>query len=416
MTAFSNFIAEELKKRDEHSLLRSRRAFEYVSSTELVYNGNHYRNYSSNDYLGLASSFCLTEFNKWQDTRLGITGNNCSSGSMASPLVTGFSYQHKALIDDLLNYVDAPDDYSAVLFSSGYAANNGVINALFKDKDKDNSSQLFQDKLNHASLIDAGTKLQAAGHLTQKRFNHNNVEHLTKLLNTKSGPLQKRLLATEGVFSMDGDRAPLIEISKIARQTNTLLMVDDAHGFGISSHSLHTSGITLSDVDIYVVTFGKSLGAQGAAVIAKNDICQYLENFCKDYIYSTHLSPLQCAAVQFNLHKLNDADRQQKLQQNIKLFKNLAAKYGLPVLDSDTAIQPIVVGDEEHALKMTEQLKQHGIWLTAIRTPTVAKGKSRLRVTITSDHKSNDISGLVDCLVKVFSLPKTSTGEVGHSD
>ncbi|GAB2992530.1 aminotransferase class I/II-fold pyridoxal phosphate-dependent enzyme [Psychrosphaera aestuarii] len=414
MTAFSNFIAEELKMRDENSLLRSRRAFEYVSSTELVYNGNHYRNYSSNDYLGLASSFCLTEFNKWQDTRLGITGKNCSSGSMASPLVTGFSYQHKALIDDLLNYVDAPDDYSAVLFSSGYAANNGVINALFKDKDS--SNQLFQDKLNHASLIDAGTKLQAAGHLTQKRFSHNNVEHLAKLLNSKSGPLQKRLLATEGVFSMDGDRAPLIEISKIARQTNTLLMVDDAHGFGISRHSLHTAGITLSDVDIYVVTFGKSLGAQGAAVIAKDNICQYLENFCKDYIYSTHLSPLQCAAVQFNLHKLNDADRQQKLQQNIQLFRSLAIKNGLPVLDSDTAIQPIMVGDEKHALKMTEQLKQDGIWLTAIRTPTVPKGQSRLRVTITSDHKPNCINDLVESLVKALSSTTTSAVEVSHSD
>ncbi len=386
MANFSEYIHSSVEQRAQKNLLRERSAFSFVSANRLIKDGKSYINFSSNDYLGLATDFKLDELIVHTDNSL------ISSGAMASPLVTGHSESHQILTEKLLSYMNAPDSHQVLLFSSGYAANQGVLNALFKDKSED--SYLLQDKLNHASLMDAGIKLHNAKHLIQKRFKHNDVKNLEKLLQTNK-QFKKQLVVTEGVFSMDGDVAPLKSISLLCKQHDTLLMVDDAHGFGVhSKNSLNAAGLSINDVDIYVVTFGKALGAQGAAVIADKQIIQYLENFSKEYIYSTHLSPLQCIAVTHNLAKVT-SDSQDLLQANIRYFRAQALKNSLPLLESKTAIQPILIGDEGIALAVSDSLKEQGVWVPPIRYPTVKKGASRLRVTITASHNTNDINALV---------------------
>ena len=300
MTGFESFVSEALAKQGNSNLLRVSNEFEQVSATKLVFDGKSYINFSSNDYLGLASDFDITEFTNWLSNGQVVNEQLVSSGAMASPLVTGNSQHHKQLINDLLKAIDAPSSFSGILFGSGFSANQGVLNALFKDKSKEQF--VYQDKLNHASLLDAGTKLQAAGHLVQKRFKHNDVKHLSQLI--KPDPSLNQLVVTESVFSMDGDKSPIKDLSALARQAGSLFMVDDAHGFGLSALAKGVTDIDLNDVDIYLVTFGKALGAQGAAVFARRSIIDFLTNFSKEYIYSTHLSPIQCETVRFNLSKL----------------------------------------------------------------------------------------------------------------
>ncbi len=410
MTGFESFVSEALAKQGNSNLLRVSNEFEQVSATKLVFDGKSYINFSSNDYLGLASDFDITEFTNWLSGVQSHAKPAVRSGAMASPLVTGNSQHHKQLINDLLKAIDAPSSFSGILFGSGFSANQGVLNALFKDKSKEQF--VYQDKLNHASLLDAGTKLQAAGHLVQKRFKHNDVKHLSQLI--KPDPSLNQLVVTESVFSMDGDKSPIKDLSALARQVGSLVMVDDAHGFGLSALAKGVTDIDLNDVDIYLVTFGKALGAQGAALFARRSIIDFLTNFSKEYIYSTHLSPIQCETVRFNLSKLVAAKSEQfseqglegneqikpkscclQLANNIAYFRKIATGNDLPLLPSDTAIQPIMIGDAQTTVEVANDLKARGFWVSAIRPPTVKKGQSRLRVTITSKHTLNEINGLV---------------------
>ncbi|MDA8621645.1 aminotransferase class I/II-fold pyridoxal phosphate-dependent enzyme [Psychrosphaera sp.] len=422
MNSFESFIFDELAQREKNNLLRFSNKFDSVSASQLVVAGKSYINFSSNDYLGLASDFALTEFNKWLGVDQQKTNPTVSSGAMASPLVTGNSEHHNQLIAELLKAINAPSTFSGLLYGSGFSANQGVLNALFKDKSSEQF--IYQDKLNHASLLDAGTKLQAAGQVRQKRFKHNCHHDLGELV--KSGPNIKHLVVTESVFSMDGDRAPIKRLSAIAKKAGALFMVDDAHGFGLSALSESNAVIDLNDVDIYVVTFGKALGAQGAAVFADRAIIKYLTNFSKEYIYSTHLSPIQSEVVRFNLSKLVEQKKGQDLDKtsqeaaldknnsrtvtlanNISYFKELAKANYLPLLSSDTPIQPVLIGDEEATIEVAKVLKDAGFWVSAIRYPTVKKGQSRLRVTITSKHKANEISELVDILASALKTQST---------
>lgn len=386
---FKQYITEQLEQRQQAGLLRQLICAESRGSSIEV-EGKSYTNFAGNDYLGLAT-----------DSEQITT---VASGATASPLVTGRNSIHCQLEQTLLDWVEAPANFGCLLFSSGFAANNGVISALFKEKNAD--ARLIQDKLNHASLMDAGKHVQALGHCRQYRFGHNDLANLQHILANKCQASGPKLVVSEGVYSMDGDSADISEIRRLATEQQALFMLDDAHGIGITGDkgqgSFAHQGIKLTDSDIYITTFGKAIGAQGAAVIADQQVIDYLANFSREYIYSTHLSPLQAQAVLSNIKRVQEQTwRREKLNENIALFRTLAAELPFCLLPSDSAIQPVVVSDEHLAMSLAYGLKQQGFWVGAMRYPTVAKGKARLRVTLSANHGSQDIKALVDALAKL---------------
>lgn len=386
---FKQYIKEQLEQREQAGLLRQLICAE-SNGSKLVVDGKAYINFAGNDYLGLANE--------------GHGLNEVSVGATASPLVTGRNKIHCSLERELLDWVEAPSDFGCLLFSSGFAANTGVISALFNRKSAD--ARLVQDKLNHASLMDAGKSVQAMGHCRQLRFAHNDLTSLQTILSDKCQESAAKLIVSEGVFSMDGDSADIASIKALAAKQQAWFMLDDAHGIGIKGDrgqgSFSDQGVRFSESDIYVITFGKALGAQGAAVIANQDTIDYLTNFCREYIYSTHMSPIQAQAVLNNVKTIQQqAWRREKLNNNIELFKELGADLPFALIPSDSAIQPVIVEDESLAMSLAYGLKQQGLWAGAMRYPTVAKGQARLRITITANHQPSDVKALVDALARL---------------
>jgi 8-amino-7-oxononanoate synthase len=297
-----------------------------------------------------------------------------------------------------------------LLFNSGFAANEAVCQALFsqtassqsrinsQDHAK-NQDVIIADKLMHASFIEGAQ----ASNAKLIRFKHNNTEHLQTLLNTTDAQKETNtLVATEGVFSMDGDQAPLHKIVTMSKQAGAWLMVDDAHGFGaLGKHGrgvIETHSLTQQQVPILMATFGKAIGTAGALVAGSQDFIDYLINFAKHYIYSTAMPAAQAYATLISLQAKQCSERRSILAQRIEQFKLLANKAGLTLMPSDTAIQPLMIGDAEKALAASEQLKSLGLWVTAIRYPTVPKHTDRLRITLTAGHEIRDIEALVDGL------------------
>lgn len=384
---FDHFIKQQLDSRQQAGLLRTRNVLDGYQGQTFVLNGKPYINFSSNDYLGIAADSKVT--------------NAADAGATASPLVVGRHKLHQELEELILDWVGAPNHYGCLLFPSGFAANTGVISALFNQKDSD--AFLIQDKLNHASLMDAGKNVQGLGHARQLRFAHNDIEDCAKILAKRSNPDNKTLTVTEGVFSMDGDSPDLAKLQQTVKQHNSWWMLDDAHGIGVlgkeGAGSLNSQSVSVGGIDLVVITFGKAIGSQGAAVIASQNTIDYLTNFCREYIYSTHLSPLQAQATINNIKLIRkDNWRRDKLNDNILLFRESMKNSRFSLLNSQSPIQPVLVGDEQAAVELSEQLKLHGYWAGAMRYPTVAKGKSRLRVTITSQHSDKNIANLTEIL------------------
>jgi 8-amino-7-oxononanoate synthase len=374
------FIQEALQERRAESLLRARNEIADTSTARfLTYkDAKQYLNFASNDYLGLGS-------------KLKIQGG--LTGSRSSALVTGYKQCHKdfeALLCKHFGYE------SAILFSTGFSANSSVIKSLFSQSSNSKAaldSAIFQDKLNHASLID-GALQSDAKHI---RFNHNDMGHLRQRL--EKSKAANKLIISEGVFSMDGDSAPLQQLVKLKQQHNAWLMLDDAHSFGVlGDNGLGSVGLGCKP-EILVITFGKAMACQGAAVLASQSVIDFLLQFNRDYIYSTSMSPLmvQAAEQQF-LRVLDASEQRQHLFNNIKLFKQLCCDANIPVMPSETAIQPVVLGSAENALNAQAKLKELSIWLTAIRPPTVPHNTARLRITITAAHTYDDIEKLVRAL------------------
>lgn len=386
---FKQYIQEQLEQRQKAGLFRQLISAE-SNGNKIVIAGKEYTNFAGNDYLGLASE--------------SQGSQKVSSGATASPLVTGRSNIHCQLERELLDWVEAPADFGCLLYSSGFAANTGVISALFNSKNS--AARLIQDKLNHASLMDAGKQVQGLGHCRQFRFSHNDLASLQQILTSKCSSDAPNLVVSEGVFSMDGDGADISQIKQLAKEQHAWFMLDDAHGIGVKGDrgqgSFAEQKVCFDESDIYVVTFGKAIGGQGAAVIANQQTIDYLANFSREYIYSTHLSPLQAQAVLNNIHLIQQQPwRREKLNSNIALFRQLAADLPFCLLPSDSAIQPIVVGDESLAMSLAYGLKQQGLWAGAMRYPTVAKGQARLRVTLTASHEEQDIKMLIASLSKL---------------
>lgn len=339
-------------------------------------------NFSSNDYLGLACDPSLVQ--AWQQ---GLELYGCGSG--ASPLVTGQHTPHAKLEHHLATWLGFE---RALLFSSGYSANQAVLLSLLTRDDC-----LIQDKLNHASLMEAGMLSPA----TMKRFHHNDLSALQGLLEKNSG--LSKLVVTEGAFSMDGDLAPLAEIHALCQQHHSWLMVDDAHGCGVlGEYGRGSCDIAQITPDILIVTFGKAFGIQGAAVLCSDNIAEFLIQKARHYIYSTAMPPAQAYALLHACQLIEHQGwRREKLLQLSQCFsQHLGSNVIHPV--TPTPIKPIIIGDSERALDISQQLKQRGFLVSAIRPPTVAVNSARLRVTLTAAHTTEQVIELANAINEVM--------------
>ncbi|WP_435273944.1 aminotransferase class I/II-fold pyridoxal phosphate-dependent enzyme [Psychrobium sp. nBUS_13] len=350
------------------------------NDVQLSVNNNVYLNFSSNDYLGLATESSVIEASVEAAHTHGI-------GSGGSSLVTGHSLLHQRL-QDLICDITAQEN--CMLFSSGFAANSGVISALLGKDDL-----LIQDKLNHASLMEAG--MQSAA--TMKRFHHNDMARLSQLLAmpTKQ-PNGSKLIVTEGVFSMGGDEGELSSIDHLARQSDSWLMVDDAHGFGINGNGRGSCAKANVLPNLLMATFGKAIGTSGAFVAANSEVIDFLINTCRHFIYSTALPMPVVAATIKSIELSQQTWRHDKLNERIDHFRARAQQAGLQLMPSSSAIQPIIVGASDKAIAMSDYLKSNGLWVSAIRPPTVPVNTARLRVTLSNNHQLSHIDTLVDNL------------------
>ncbi len=341
-----------------------------------------YINFSSNDYLGLSRAPNVIE-------ALHSGAKNFGAGGASSPLVIGYNQAHQQLEQALCN---ATGHEAALLFCSGFTANHALMKTLFNDSD-----QVLTDKLVHASVIDG---LQDSG-ATLKRFIHNDIESATEnvMRHTPSAVI------TESVFSMDGDIAPLAELSALCKQNGAWFIVDDAHGFGIIGENGMGASAVAGDVhiDAQVVTFGKALGGQGAAILGSRELIDYLVANARQYIYSTALSPANAAAVSAAISTIVKTPHlNERLQVNIATFIASCGAANITLTGSTTAIQPIIIGESARTLAIAKRLKEHGFWVGAIRPPTVAQGRARLRVTLTADHCEKDIHAFVAVLADIL--------------
>jgi 8-amino-7-oxononanoate synthase len=376
-----SFIAEQLAQRQQQHLHRQTIPVTGKQSRYLIVDGKQFLNFSSNDYLGLASDPALVK--AWQKGA-HLFGVGCGG----SYLVTGYNQVHHDVSEQLKQWLGVE---AVALFNSGYSANQAIIKLLLSKGDL-----LLQDKLNHASLMEAGVNSPA----NMQRFKHNNMSQLASMLD-RYCETENKLIISEGVFSMDGDTSPIQTLKKQSSENNAWLMIDDAHGLGVSGKngagSVVAQQMKNSDIDIYMATFGKALGVGGAFVSGSQALIDYITNFSKPYIYTTGLPPamIYCIGEAAKIAE-NQSWRRDHLSELIIYFKQLAKQQDLPLMASDTAIQPILLGASDLAMTISARLKKQGIWTTAIRPPTVPNSMARLRVTLTVNHQKQDIALLVN--------------------
>ena len=352
-------------------------------------------NFCSNDYLGLSSHPQVVRAFAAAAARFGV-------GSGASHLVTGHGVEHEALEAELAAFTGRE---RAVVFSTGYMANMGVIGAL-----ADQKSLLVSDRLNHASLID-GCRI-SGGDL--RRYRHAESSHAAELLSAAEPATETRLLITDGVFSMDGDLAPLADLARVARDSKAWLIVDDAHALGVigatGRGSCEHFGLGAEDVPVLVGTFGKAFGTFGAFVAGDADLIEFLVQKSRMYIYTTALPPAVAAATRAALAvSQHETWRREKLLALARRFRDGVAARGCAARLSPpsspgtiTPIQPLILGDEARALAASKALEMQGFLVTAIRPPTVPAGTARLRVTFSAAHEEAQVDALIDALAKVL--------------
>lgn len=394
--AIDNVLSFALTERRAAKLYRSRRVLQSPQTPQVVVDGKQYTAFCSNDYLGLANHPDVV-------AAFQTAANSFGVGSGASHLVAGHSSEHHALEEELAAFTGRE---RALLFSTGYMANMGAITALVGQGDA-----IFEDRLNHASLLDGGL---ASGARFQ-RFLHNDLTNLqTRLDKTEA---ERKLIVVDGVFSMDGDCAPLPELAALAQKNNAWLMVDDAHGFGClgktGGGSAEHFGLTQDELPILMGTLGKAFGTFGAFIAGSENLIETLIQFSRSYIYTTAMPPAVAAATRVSLRLLQKEHwRRHHLQELIARFRAGAQQLGLQLLDSFSPIQPIIIGDEARALMIAEQLAERGILIIAIRPPTVAPGSSRLRVTFSAEHTLAQVDQLLNALSDI--LVGTRVGDSGH--
>jgi len=379
-----DFIKEKVNQQKEQHRYRQRFCIAELAGRTVTIANKSYLNFSSNDYLGLNKHPVINSAMQEGVDRFGI----CSS---ASSLITGFHYAHQSLEEHICQWLNKP---RCLLFSSGFAANLGVLQALGQE-----NSYFWLDKLSHASIIDGALSTKAK----VRRFIHNDTEQLDLwLTQSKMQSIKKdHLVVSEGVFSMDGDQAKLTELQNIASKHRAMTYIDDAHSIGVVGDQGQGS-LSNANIDIVMATAGKAIATSGAFVACDESLFDYLVNFSRHYIYSTAMSPAMAWATKASIELIEKEKwRRDKIKE---LSASLSTKLDQSILliPTQSSIHAIVIGSEARTLSVCEKLKSKGIWLSAIRPPTVAVNQSRLRVTICSSHKNNDISYLAECLNEVL--------------
>lgn len=381
MGGFPERLAAVLEQRREEGLYRHRLTLESSQGPIVSVNGRQYRNFCSNDYLGLAAHPRIVERFRSAAIQYGV-------GSGASHLVCGHSAPHHQLEEALAEFTGRA---RALLFSSGYMANAGILSSLLQRGDS-----VFEDRLNHASLLDGGLHSGARF----QRFPHNDVSALKAKLASAQGP---KMVVVDGVFSMDGDTAPLAALADACGEHDAWLMVDDAHGFGVLGErgvgSTEAAGLEVSSVPVLMATLGKALGTAGAFVAGSEVLIEGLIQQSRNYIYTTALPPAVAAASLEALSLLREEPwRREHLAQLIVRFRVGAEQLGLPLMMSASAIQPLLVGDAARAVDLSKRLSEAGFLIGAIRPPTVPAGTSRLRITLSAAHSEEQVDQLLEQL------------------
>lgn len=376
-------IQAQRKLRDAQGRIRVRRTVTRRDGVRLEIDGQWLTGFCSNDYLGLSQQFGVVSALQDAAAREG-------AGATASHLVCGHHALHDALEREMAEWLGYP---RALLFGSGFAANLAVQQALLSEED----DVCVQDRLNHASLLDA-TRLAGC---RLRRYPHLDAEGAMRQL--KHAPDGAAMLVTDGVFSMDGDLAPLRSLSLVARMQGALLYVDDAHGVGvIGQHGrgcVAEAGLGVDDVPLQLATFGKALGGSGAVVLGDEAMIQHLAETARPYIYTTAVPPAQAAATLAAVKLARRDDwRREKLAELVGVFRAGARQHGLDLMASDTPIQPLLCGAEATVMAMSAALETSGFLVTAIRPPTVPEGKARLRVTLSALHTPAQVRALIDAI------------------
>jgi 8-amino-7-oxononanoate synthase len=375
-------MAAQLDVLRGQQMYRHRRVLGEAQGREVYVGGRRLLNFCSNDYLGLAA-----------DERVGTAFkagvDRWGAGSGASHLVCGHMAVHQELEEALADFTGRP---RALLFSSGYAANLGTINALVGQGD-----HVFEDRLNHASLLDGGWLSRASFHW----YRHCDADHLAAKL--AANPGDRQLIVTDGTFSMDGDQCRLAEMTRVASAAGAWLMVDDAHGMGVHGSGgcgvVDPANYDTGQVPVLMGTLGKAFGTAGAFVAGDEVLIETLIQKARNYIYTTALPPAVAAASLASLCiAREEAWRREHLAGLISYFRAGAAAQGLALMESTTPIQPIVLGEPGSALAASTALEARGLLAGAIRPPTVPKGTSRLRITLTAGHTESDVAQLLSAL------------------
>ena len=386
MTKSLEWIEAELKNRKQMDLLRDIRTRESPAvAGQVQIAGKPYLNFGSNDYLGLASDNRLVEAVKHFSGQLGW-------GSGSSPLITGHGVLHRKLETELANF---KNEESALLFPTGFAANVGVITSLVGVGDV-----VFSDALNHASIID-GCRLSGAKICV---YRHNDCDDLAEQLGQKSGA-RRRLVVTDGLFSMDGDFAKLPRLAELADEFDAMLMVDEAHATGVFGEQGRGVCELLEiekRADIRVGTLSKSFGSFGGFVTGNRSLIQWIYNSARSYIFSTAQPEAISAASLAALEIVqNEPERRHRLHELAFNLRHQLCQLGFDIGKSESQIIPILIGANKEALKIEKQLRDNGIWVPAIRPPSVPQGQARLRISLCSEHRPEHMESLCDNLKKL---------------
>jgi glycine C-acetyltransferase len=378
---------EELAALRAQGLYRQMRLVEGGQGNRVRLDGRSVLLLCSNNYLGLAEHSALKEA-----AALGV--KRYGTGSGASRLVSGNMELHESLESRISEFKGSE---AALIFNSGYAANTGVIPALVGRGDI-----IFSDRLNHASIVD-GALLSRARFI---RYPHNDLTTLRRLL-AETEPAAKRLIVTDGVFSMDGDLAIISELVALKKEFSALLMIDDAHGTGVLGETGKGSAElfdVMTGIDIQMGTFSKALGSFGAYVAASREIVDYLINRARSLIFSTALPPSVLAASLAAIDLVDSSEGaflRKKLADNASFFRSALNKAGFSTMGSETQIIPVFVGEAGPTMEFSQQLLEEGIFVQGIRPPTVPKGSCRLRCTVMSTHTSDDLTWAAETFMRI---------------
>nr|VFJ89892.1 MAG: 8-amino-7-oxononanoate synthase [Candidatus Kentron sp. H]VFJ90915.1 MAG: 8-amino-7-oxononanoate synthase [Candidatus Kentron sp. H]VFJ97925.1 MAG: 8-amino-7-oxononanoate synthase [Candidatus Kentron sp. H] len=377
-----------LQENERAGLRRVRPILATPQDVTVEIDGQRYLSFCSNNYLGLASDPRVIAAFRQAADRYGV-------GSGAASVVAGHYRAHHALEEELAAFTGRE---RALLFSTGYMANLGIVSTLAGRGD-----EIYQDRLNHASLLDAAALSRAR----LRRYAHADPKALAEALSRGKGG-GRRLIATDGVFSMDGDIAPLPELAAIAKQHDAWPVVDDAHGLGVLGENgggtLEHFGLDANDVPLLMGTLGKALGTFGAFVAGEETVIEYLMQKARPFIFTTALPPAVAEAARESLAIVREESwRREHLRALVARFRAGAKSLGLTLEESATPIQPVLVGEAKQAVAISTALRERGLFVQAIRPPTVPKDTARLRITFSATHEAGQVDRLLDGLSEVFS-------------